>query len=93
MFCYKEGNHFVRGNVKTTHFGIQSIKYLVHKIQDLVPDQIKHCKYLVPKISDLFPDQTKHCGSLTKFKNFITSWLSSDCHCWLCKTVKPLLHK
>ena len=38
-----KGNYFVRGNVKTTHYGIQSIKYLAPKIWDLVPDQIKHC--------------------------------------------------
>ena len=39
-------NYFVRGNVKTTHFGIQSIKSLALKIWDLVPDQIKHCRSL-----------------------------------------------
>ena len=38
-----KGNYFVRGNVKTTHNGIQSIKYLAPKIWDLVPNQIKHC--------------------------------------------------
>ena len=38
-----KGNYFVRGNVKTTHYGIQSIKYLAPKIWDLIPDQIKHC--------------------------------------------------
>ena len=37
------GNYFVRGNFKTTHYGTQSIKYLASKIWDLVPDQIKHC--------------------------------------------------
>ena len=36
-------NYFVRGNVKTTHCGIQSIKYLEPKMWDLVPDQIKRC--------------------------------------------------
>ena len=36
-------NYFVRGNVKTTHYGIQSIKYLALKIWHLLPDQIKHC--------------------------------------------------
>ena len=34
-------NHFARENVKTTHYGIQSIKHLAPKIWDLVPDQIK----------------------------------------------------
>ena len=36
-------NYFVRGNVRTTHYGIQSIRYLAPKTWDLVPDQIKHC--------------------------------------------------
>ena len=40
---HSKGNCFVRGNVKTTHYGIQSIKHLASKIWDLVPDQIKHC--------------------------------------------------
>ena len=38
-----KGNYFVRGNVKTTHYSIQSIKYLAPKICNLAPDQIKHC--------------------------------------------------
>ena len=36
-------NYFLRGNVKTIHYGIQSIKYLAPKIWDPFPDQIKHC--------------------------------------------------
>ena len=35
-------NYFVRRNVKTTHYGIEPIKYLPPKIWDVVPDQIKH---------------------------------------------------
>ena len=35
--------YFLCGNVKTTHYGIQSTKYLATKIWDLVPDQIKYC--------------------------------------------------
>ena len=38
-----KGNYFVRGNIKTNHYGIQSIKYLAPKISDLVLDQLKHC--------------------------------------------------
>ena len=34
-----EGNYFVCGNVKTTHYGIQSIKYLGPNICDFIPDQ------------------------------------------------------
>ena len=37
-----QGNYFVRGKVKTTHYGIQSIKYLAPKTFDLVHDQITH---------------------------------------------------
>ena len=37
-----QGNYFVRGKVKTTHYGIQSIKYLAPKTFDLDPDQITH---------------------------------------------------
>ena len=33
-----KGNYFVRGNVKTTHYSIQSMKYLAPKIWDLAPD-------------------------------------------------------
>ena len=36
-----KGNYFVRRNVKTTDYGVQSIKYLAPKIWDLVPDQIE----------------------------------------------------
>ena len=40
---FSKRNYFVGGNVKTTHYGIQSIKYLGPKIWDLILDQIKHC--------------------------------------------------
>ena len=38
-----QGNFFVRGNIKTTHYCIQSIKYLAPNIWYLIPDQIKPC--------------------------------------------------
>ena len=38
-----KGNYYVRGNVKTTHYGIQSVKCLAPKIWAIVSDQIKHC--------------------------------------------------
>ena len=38
-----QGYYFVHADVKTIHYGIQSIKYLAPKIWDLAPDQIKHC--------------------------------------------------
>ena len=40
-------NYFVCGNVKTTHCGIQPIKYLAPKIWDLTLAQIKHCGSLI----------------------------------------------
>ena len=64
---HSQGNYFVRENVKTTHYCIQSSKHLAPEIWDIVPDQIKHC------------------GILTKFKNFIKSWSTSDCPCRLYK--------
>ena len=42
-----KGLCFVCGNVKTTHYGTESIKYLTPKIWDFVPDQIKHCGSLI----------------------------------------------
>ena len=36
-----QGKYFVRGNVKATHYGIQSIKYFAPKIWDLVLNQKK----------------------------------------------------
>ena len=37
-----EATHFKRENVKTTNFGIQSVRYLGPKIQDMVPNNIKN---------------------------------------------------
>ena len=36
-----QGKYFVRGNVKATHYGIQSIKYFTSNIWDLVLNQKK----------------------------------------------------
>ena len=38
---HSQGNYFIRGNVKTTRYGVQSTKYLVPKIWDLVLNQTK----------------------------------------------------
>ena len=52
-----QGNYFLRGNVKTTHCDIESIKYLAPKIWDIVPDKIKRCgsltkfKYFIKSLS------------------------------------------
>ena len=37
-----EANHFKRENVKTTHYGIQSVIYLGPKIWDLLASNIRN---------------------------------------------------
>ena len=41
-----EATHFKRENVKTTHYGIQSVKYVGPIIWDIVPNNIKNCSSL-----------------------------------------------
>ena len=41
-----EATHFKRENVKTTHHGIQSVRYLGPKIWDTVPNNVKNCSSL-----------------------------------------------
>ena len=41
-----EAIHFKRENVKTTHYGIQLVRYLGPKIWDMVPNNIKNCSSL-----------------------------------------------
>ena len=41
-----ESNMFKRENVRTTHYGIQSIQFLGPKIWDIVPQRIKDCDSL-----------------------------------------------
>ena len=38
--------HTVCQNIKTTHYGIQSVKFLGLKIWAMVPQNIKNCKSL-----------------------------------------------
>ena len=61
-------NYFVRGNVKSFHCVVNSIKEVPPKIRDLVLDQIKHCEYLIkfknfPKWLSLSAMQNIHCTS------------------------------
>ena len=44
-FC-AEATHFKTENVKMTHYGIQSVKYLGPKIWDMVLNNIKNCSSL-----------------------------------------------
>ena len=41
-----EATHFKRENVKTTHYGIQSVRLLGPNIWDMVPNNIKSCRSL-----------------------------------------------
>ena len=39
-------NQFRRENIKTVHYGLQSVRYLGPKIWELVPNNIKYCDSL-----------------------------------------------
>ena len=41
-----ESNHFTRRNVKTTYYGLSSVKHLAPQIWELVPQTLKKCKTL-----------------------------------------------
>ena len=56
-----ESNHFTRRNVKTTYYGLSSIKHLAPQIWEHVPQSLKKCKTLnefKTKIKTWYPD---HC--------------------------------
>ena len=56
-----ESNHFTRRNVKTTYYGLLSIKHLAPQILELVPYSVGKCKTLnelKTKIKSWYPD---HC--------------------------------
>ena len=54
-FCF-EVTHFKREKVKTTHYGIQSVRYLEPKIWDMVPNNIRGCSSL-----NKFKNSIKSC--------------------------------
>ena len=41
-----ESNHFTRRNVKSTYYGLLSVKHLAPQIWELVPQSIRKCKTL-----------------------------------------------
>ena len=56
-----ESNHFTRRYVKTTYYGLSSIKHLAPQIWELVPQSLKKCKTLnefKTKLKSWYPD---HC--------------------------------
>ena len=48
-----KSNHFTHRNVKTTYYGLLSIKHLAPQIWELVPQSVRKCK-----IKSWYPD---HC--------------------------------
>ena len=66
-----ESNHFPRRNVKTTYYGLSSIK---------------HIKHLAPQIWELVPQSLKKYKTLNEFKTKIKSWYPDHGPYRLCKT-------
>ena len=57
-----ESNHFTRRYVKTTYYGLSSVKHLAPQIWELVPQSLKKFRTLnefKSKIKSLYPD---HCS-------------------------------
>ena len=56
-----ESNHFTSRNVKTTYYGLLSVKHLAPQIWEFVPQSVRNCKTLNElrnKIKSWYPD---HC--------------------------------
>ena len=66
-----ESNHLTRRNVKTTYYGLSSIKHLAPQIWGLAPN-MGTC--------------LKKCKTLNEFKTKTKSWHLDHCPCRLCKT-------
>ena len=69
-----ETSQFRRENTKTTHYGIQSVKFLGPKIW--IPQNFK--KILVPQ-------NIKNCKPLQEFKRLIKVWKPKAFPCRMCK--------
>ena len=67
---WNEVNHFQRENIRTTHYGFQTVRYL---------------KYLGPKIWDLVPNSIRNYNTLNKFKKLFNSPKPNACSYRLCK--------
>ena len=60
-YLWSESNYFTRRNVKTSYYGLLSIKHLAPQIWELVPQSVRKCKTLnesKTKIKSWYPD---HC--------------------------------
>ena len=52
-------NQFRRENIKTVHYGLQSVRYLGPKIWELVPNNIKYSNFLI-KFKTLSSGNQRH---------------------------------
>ena len=71
-----ELNHFTRRNVKTTYYGLSSIKHLAPQVWELVPQSFKKCNTLnefKTKIKSWYPDHCpcRFCKTYTTQLGFI----------------------
>ena len=74
-----ETSQFRRQNIKTTHYGIQSFKFLGPKIWAMVPQIIKNCKCLqeFQKLIKLWKPEACPCRMCKKyFANIGFIWLN-----------------
>ena len=94
----RSGNHLTHGNIRTTHYWIETISSLRAKIWDLLPEEIKHAsspsifktkiKKWIPKKCPCRLCQTyiKNIGFiwlyLIDFQNFAIMLLLEFMHCW-----------
>ena len=74
-----ETSQFRRENIKTTHYGIQSVKFLGPKIWAMVPQNIKNCKSLqeFKKLIKVWKPKTCPCRMCKKYvANIGFIWLN-----------------
>ena len=64
-----ETNQFRRKNIKTTHYGIQSVKFLGPKIWAMVPQNVKNCKSLqeFKKLTKVWKPKACPCRMCQKY--------------------------
>ena len=72
----RTGNHLTRRNIRTTHYGIETISNLGAKIWDLLPEEIKNASSLSvfkTKIKKWIPKKCpcKLCQTYIKYIGFI----------------------
>ena len=73
---WPDSNHFTRRNVKTTYYGLSSVKHLAPQIWELVPQSLRKCKTLSElktKIKSWYPDHCpcRHCKTYISQLGFI----------------------